>query len=489
MSNVTTQNSNPSGARFVFIGSEQNLNLSNLSYGGGGLPIRVDDGSIVNLGTSVIQGNGGFTVSDFGGINSAQDSGFVQNLLTTGAISLSSLGNYGYNGTTTQLAGILIPSAINGFLIDNAAGVTMSKNLQVNDYVNIVNGDLNLAENILTLGADAVLTETAGNAITGTTGKITTTRNLNAPSGINIGGLGAALTTTSNLGVTTIERTHAAASGNGNNGILRVFRIAPANNTGLNATLRFYYADSELNGLNEATLTLFKSPTGANNTWNGVGGTVNTTDNYVELSGLDDFSYWTLGDSNNPIPVELISYNAYTNNGSINLLWSTASELNNVGWEIEKKSGLSEDEHWNKIGFVKGIGTTNEIQNYSFNVKNEEIGKYYYRLKQIDLDGSYNYSNQIEVLITGPTEFALYQNYPNPFNPTTTINFEIPKSSFINISVYNTIGEKVVTLANELFEAGRYTRTFDASEFSTGLYIYRLSSDDAVFTKKMLLVK
>lgn len=487
MSNVTTQNSNVAGARFVFIGSDQNLTLSNMSYGGGGLPIRVDDGSIVNLGTSVIQGNGAFTVNDFGGINTASDSGFVQNLLTTGTISLSALGNYGYNGTSTQLAGILLPSAINGLQIDNAAGVTMTGNLQVNDFVNINSGDLNLAGNTLTLGADAILTETAGNTIKGTTGKITTTRTLNAPAGINIGGLGVVLTTASNLGVTTIERTHAAASGNGNIGILRVFNIAPTNNTGLNATLRFYYDDSELNGLAENTLVLFKSPTGVINTWNGVGGTVNTTNNYVELSGLSDFSFWTLGSTNTPLPVELVSFSALTLEKGVILNWVTASEIQNQGWNVERKYSDSE---WTNIGFISGSGTSTEIKNYSFIDEKVKDGIVSYRLKQLDYSGEYSYSDIVEVDIKIlPVEFALEQNYPNPFNPSTTINFEVPKASHINISVYNAIGEKVAIIANELFEAGRYSKTFDASNLSTGLYIYRLSSDDAVFTKKMILIK
>ena len=487
MSNVTTQNSNTSGARFVFIGSDQSLTLSNMTYGGGGLPIRVDDGAIVNLGTSVIQGNGAFTVSDFGGINTASDSGFVQNLLTTGTITLSVLGNYGYNGTTAQLAGISIPASINGLMIDNAAGVTMTGNLQVNDYVNIEDGDLNLAGYTLTLGADAVLTETSGNTIKGTTGKITTTRTLNAPAEINIGGMGAVLTTASNLGVTTIERTHAAASGNGNTGILRVFNIAPANNTGLNATLRFYYDDSELNGLSEPTLVLFKSPSGLINTWIGVGGTVNTTSNYVQLSGLNDFSFWTLGSTNTPLPVELISFSASSNEKAVLLNWKTASEQNNKGWNVERKYSGSE---WTNIGFVSGNGTTTETKSYSFSDDKTKDGLVLYRLKQIDYSGDYSYSKTIEVDVKIiPAEFALLQNYPNPFNPTTTINFELPISSYVNISVYNSIGEKVSTIVNETLEAGRYSRVFDASELSTGIYFYRLTSGNNVFTKKMLLIK
>jgi hypothetical protein len=491
MSNVTTQNSNVTGARFVFLGSEQNLTLSDMSYGGGGLPIRVDDGAIVNLGTSVIQGNGGFTVSDFGGINTAQDSGFVQNLLTTGTISLSALGNYGYNGTNAQLVGTVIPFTVNGLMINNNAGVTLSGSHHVNGFVNIIAGDLHLAGFTLALGENALLTETPGNTVTGLTGTISAMGDLSTGVPNNIGGLGVMVTSDGNVTGMLVNRFHSAATGNGNAGIFRQYFIdylIDKDIPELAVSVRFYYDESELNSIPEENLRVFHSTDFGNN-WTGIGGTVNTTDNYVELTNFNDlFLNFTLADVNNPIPVELTSFSATTDGRSVKLEWITASEINNQGWHIERRSNESND--WNNVGFVNGTGNSTQYVSYSFVDGNLSFGVYSYRLKQIDFDGTSTYSNIIEVdLGNGPVEFALDQNYPNPFNPTTTINFEIPKSSFINISVYNTIGEKVATLANELFEAGRYSRTFDASEFSTGLYIYRLSSDDVVFTKKMLLVK
>lgn len=266
-----------------------------------------------------------------------------------------------------------------------------------------------------------------------------------------------------------------------------MFNISPTNNTGLNATLRFYYDDSELNGLNESTLVLFKSPTGVINTWNGVGGAVNTTNNYVELSGLSDFSFWTLGSTNTPLPVELVSFSASTSEKAVLLNWVTASEIQNQGWNIERKYSETE---WTSIGFISGSGTSTEINYYTFRDENVNDGKVLYRLKQLDYSGEYVYSNIIEVDVKIlPVEFALLQNYPNPFNTSTRISFELPKASHINISVYNAIGEMVTTLANEIFEAGRYSRIFDASELSTGIYFYRLTSDNITFTKKMLMIK
>ena len=139
-----------------------------------------------------------------------------------------------------------------------------------------------------------MLSETAGNTVTGTDGKIMITKDLNTPAGINIGGLGAWISSGANLGSTTIERYHSPRKGSGNTGLSRYFNIVPANNSGLNATLRFYYDESELNGIPEANLTLFESFDGSDDSWTPFWGTVNATDNYVERSGISEFSFWTL---------------------------------------------------------------------------------------------------------------------------------------------------------------------------------------------------
>ena len=365
----------------------------------------------------------------------------------------------------------------------------MSAGVQVNGNLNVNNGDLDLNGNTVTLGATASLNESAGNTVTGTPGMITTTRNLNAPTGDNVGGLGAMLTTTSDLGSTTVERHHFAGAGGGNQGIFRTYNISPTNNSGLDATLRLYYDESELNGIPEANLMLFKSPDGSHDSWAGMGGTVNTTDNYVEQSSLDAFSYWTLGDSDNPIPVELTSFTAISDAKSVTLKWVTATETNNLGWDIERSESADSKSSWVKLGFVKGVGNSTETQNYSFRDAALKTTTFYYRLKQIDFDGTTTYSEIIEVEVGAPDHFSLSQNYPNPFNPETVIEFQIPSNSMVNISVYNTLGERVATLLNEQLEQGYYTRSFNGSNLPSGIYIYRLTADNIVFTKKMMLIK
>jgi hypothetical protein len=198
----------------------------------------------------------------------------------------------------------------------------------------------------------------------------------------------------------------------------------------------------------------------------------------------------TNNDLETATPVELSTFNAKLNGSNIELLWQTKTEVNNYGFEIERASSLTSSiQGWEKIGFVAGSGNSNSPKDYSFTDNNPYGGnKFIYRLKQIDNDGKFEYSDEVEVEIV-PNEFALYQNYPNPFNPATNIQFSLPKATRINLSVYNLLGEKIATLLNEDKEAGFYNVQFDASSFSSGVYIYRLTTGDFIKTMKMNFIK
>ena len=191
------------------------------------------------------------------------------------------------------------------------------------------------------------------------------------------------------------------------------------------------------------------------------------------------------------IPVELASFTAASNENSVTLNWSTATETNNSGFSIERKT--SRDEVWNEIGFVPGFGTTTERMNYNFTDENLNMGSYSYRLKQIDFDGKSEYSEAIIVEVSSPEKFVLLQNYPNPFNPSTTISFSLPQTSNITIDIYNVVGERVASLVDQTLEAGYHSVNFDASSLSSGTYIYQLkaSGQNGTFVeiKKMLLMK
>lgn len=187
------------------------------------------------------------------------------------------------------------------------------------------------------------------------------------------------------------------------------------------------------------------------------------------------------------LPVELSSFTAnVTLNGDVELQWITETEINNHGFEIERRT---QNGNYLTIGFVKGNGTITERKYYSYTDKNLEPGKYFYRLKQIDFNGAYEYSNEIEVDVIPVKEFALHQNYPNPFNPTTKISWQSPVSSHQTLKVFDILGNEIATLVNEFREAGRYEITFDGSQLPSGVYFIKLITDYQTDVKKMILNK
>ncbi|MFI5237078.1 MAG: T9SS type A sorting domain-containing protein [Ignavibacteriales bacterium] len=191
-----------------------------------------------------------------------------------------------------------------------------------------------------------------------------------------------------------------------------------------------------------------------------------------------------------PIPVELISFTGKIHGGKIILNWSTATELNNLGFEIERMLNGS---YFYTIGFVEGNGTTTEIQNYSYTDSYAEQGTTYYRLKQIDFSGKFSYSNELEVDFNIPDFYSLGQNFPNPFNPSTMIKYQIPDLSFVTIKIYDVLGTEIATLVNEEKPAGSYEVEFITSSInyhpSSGIYFYRIQAGDFIETKKMILLK
>jgi len=187
-----------------------------------------------------------------------------------------------------------------------------------------------------------------------------------------------------------------------------------------------------------------------------------------------------------PIPVELTAFTAVVLNDDVELNWNTATETNNMGFEIQRSTVNGEYE---KIGYVAGFGTTTDPKAYTYTDTDVFTGIYTYRLKQIDLDGSYEYSPEVSVEVIPPFEYSLEQNYPNPFNPGTNIKYSIPTEGFVNLAVYNLLGKEVALLVNGVQEAGRYEVDFDASNLASGIYVYSLRTGSFNLVKKMMLMK
>jgi len=203
-------------------------------------------------------------------------------------------------------------------------------------------------------------------------------------------------------------------------------------------------------------------------------------------------------DSENPLPVELVSFTCHQEGNKIILNWSTATEINNKGFEIERKRSVLEDsfgevrsQHsdWKRIGFIEGHGTTSGSFHYMFTDNNITHGIYYYRLKQIDLDGTFSYSDTIEIDVKKTAQYILEQNYPNPFNPLTALRYSIPEAGNTKLTVYDGTGREIAVLINEWQSAGSYSIDFNGSGLSSGIYFYKLSSRGFSQTKKLILLK
>jgi len=190
--------------------------------------------------------------------------------------------------------------------------------------------------------------------------------------------------------------------------------------------------------------------------------------------------------ADDPVPVELTSFKASVTGNNVLLQWTTATELNNSGFEVERRTI---DTNYETIGFVAGSGTTTEQRSYLFNDAKVPDGEYIYRLKQIDFNGQFNFSYEIEVEVNSPAVYALEQNYPNPFNPSTTINFSIAEASLVKIAVYNLLGQEVALVVNEVKEVGSHSITFDATGLPSGAYFYTIETPQFKQTRKMLLAK
>jgi len=199
-----------------------------------------------------------------------------------------------------------------------------------------------------------------------------------------------------------------------------------------------------------------------------------SSDNIVKVSNLS------------VVPVELTSFSASISDSKVTLDWSTATELNNNGFEVQRKSVAGD---FATIGFVKGAGTSTNQHNYSFTDKDLVAGNYSYRLKQIDYDGKYEYSKVIEADVRPLDNFTLEQNYPNPFNPSTTIGYILNEKGNIKLTLYNAIGKEIAVLVNEEQDKGYHKTILNAENLASGVYFYKLQAGSLVETKKMLLMK
>ncbi len=204
----------------------------------------------------------------------------------------------------------------------------------------------------------------------------------------------------------------------------------------------------------------------------------------LNLNGGNVYRTNTFGDQF--IPVELTGFTAVQNGTEILLNWVTATEINNQGFEVQRSGGGSD---FVNVGYVEGNGTTSETNRYSFVDSSPLTGKSYYRIKQLDYDGKFEFSKIIEFDFISPGTYKLEQNFPNPFNPSTTIKYQVIENGLVTLRIFDMLGREVTTLVNENITPGSYSVNFNASGLTSGVYIYQLRAGNYVSTHKMVLLK
>ena len=432
--------------------------------------------------TDILDLNGrSLTLGTAGQTSTISGSGTIKGSSTS---NISFLGTGGF-GAVSFTSGSQI---FNNFTVNHtsAGSITLGSNVTVNGSLTVTSGLFYTSSDTIFLGSSATLSETAGNRVIG---NITATRALSQNTNDSFGGIGVSINAAGAApGSTVVTRvTGTAQTGNSHNSIKRYFDITPSTNSNLNATLVFKYNDTtaELNGIAETNLKLFKSTNGGSS-WILGAGTVDTVANTITLNGITDFSRWTAGDNGLPLPVELNAFSASTSVKGVELRWTTATEKNNSGFDVQRSN---DNASWSNLKFIQGAGTSNSPKEYYYLDNNVTTQKYYYRLKQIDNDGTVKYLKTVEASVEAPNRYELFQNYPNPFNPTTRISFSILKAGSVTLSIYNAMGQKVRAYSNQYSDAGVYEIEVNAAQLPSGTYFYKLETGDFSQVKKMTIVK
>jgi hypothetical protein len=240
--------------------------------------------------------------------------------------------------------------------------------------------------------------------------------------------------------------------------------------------------------------SLFRIAEYSASTWTQYPSTPNTNTKTITDTSLNSFNTYTFGDGSAPLPVNFTSFTSNVTGRDVKLNWTTASENNNAGFEIQRTEINIQNSGWVKTGYVNGSGTKNTPTNYTFTDARLNSGKYNYRLKQIDYNGNFAFENLANVIEIGiPSKFNISQNYPNPFNPVTKIDYELPFDSKVNIRIYDISGREIQKLVNEQKPAGFYTVNLNAENLASGMYFYRIEANgnnqNYTKTMKAMLIK
>jgi hypothetical protein len=437
------------------------------------IPLFAQNTVQIPSGTTAKITGGAYMV--LGDMNFVNNGTFVQaggdgNVKFTGATDVSFSGT----GTTT----------IDQLLLAKGAGakINLQSGIAIVSGINFGGGLLNLGANIIDMGTTAQLTNESelSYAYSLGAGYIQSTANLNAPSSANPGSLGAIITSASNLGNTIVRRSFLPASNTAGNGssILRKFNITPTNNVALNATFRFQYLDAELNGLDENSLVLWKSADDLH--WTNQGSTsANTTTNYVELTGISDFSSWTLSTTLNVLPVTFGNIKAFEQGSAVRVQWEILTEVNTVKYIIQRSSDGS---HFNNVGSVTATGSSR----YSFADQQPLTGNNYYRLQVVDMDNTAKLSRILKVnMMKGQIGIEIF---PNPATGHLVIlQFTNMEKGIYYAELFTTGGQKIYS-GTINHAGGSASETLQLpTNIASVLYQLRIKGNANVFSRSLIL--
>ncbi|HLP15394.1 MAG TPA: T9SS type A sorting domain-containing protein [Bacteroidota bacterium] len=396
--------------------------------------------------------------------------------------------------STTPTPGLIVRD----LTIDNLNGFTLLGMLGVNGTLTFVKGNINATSpNSLTLGASATMAGESGTAMV--LGELVV-RKTSVPAGTveTFGGIGLEVSgIPADLGLSRIVRTTDRSVGLGGEfkSVSRIWEVEVANPATVDMKFSWFASEDNGNLFNAfAKGIVFSSTDGS--VWTKVGTPANVSGASTRSIAvtLEPGKYFTTGSADAPLPVELSNFTCTPSGKNVLLAWSTATEKNNHGFEIERRAGDAQSAgmsgNWQKVAFVEGAGTSNAVHSYHYSDA-VTAGRYEYRLKQIDRDGSYEYSKVLEARVAFTAEdYGMTQNYPNPFNPATTIRFAVNAVQHATVKVFNSLGQEVRTLFNETAQPQKmYSIVFDATGLPSGTYYYLLRTADRKEVKRMTLVK
>ncbi|HMK25703.1 MAG TPA: T9SS type A sorting domain-containing protein [Chitinophagaceae bacterium] len=409
------------------------------------------------------------------------------NLVNDGTITVAANGRFSFTGSVdNSISGSQQP-AFNELEIakTGTSKLILQRAINVNGKIVFTSGLIDLNNNNINLGNTAFLeTENENSRVIGSNGgQLIFTTTLNAPATANPGNLGAIITSSQNLGVVTISRGHKSqinGYGNGNS-VLRYYDINPANNTGLNATLRFQYFDAELNGLVENGLLFWKSSNNSN--WTNQGFTSrNTTGNYVEKTGITDFSRWTLSSLTNPLPVRFLLFNIHCTGNSVLISWKTAQEQNTARFSIERSAdGI----RWTAIGSLPAAGNSTTERSYSYNDNSPVAGGAMYRIAEYDMDGRIQYTSIIRSDCEAKDNWKLW---PNPVQEMLWVHITTTSASSATIKVFNSKGSLIRSQQNALLP-GSNQLNVDMKRLAAGTYHVTVDWGNGQTQKSVKIIK